>query len=103
MDVGRSHPKMLDVGFVRYVQRFKRPTPDVLRSYPLVSKMEFEDFMRYKAIINIDGNGWSAQFGNLLCFTSVIIKVEPKDVEYFYKDLRPWVYYVPVQWDLLDN
>jgi hypothetical protein len=56
----------------------------------------FEDFQKYKAIIDIDGNSWSSRFGDLLCLNSVVIKVEPRWVDYFYSELRPWIHYVPV-------
>lgn len=39
---------------------------------------------------------------SLLCYNSVIIKVEPEFVDYFFYDLKPWKHYVPVKSDLLD-
>ena len=50
----------------------------------------------------MDGNSWSARFGTLLCYNSVIVKVEPEYVDYFYHDLIPWKHYVPVKQDLSD-
>ncbi len=47
------------------------------------SKMDQDDFMKYKAILDIDGNAWSARLGKLLCFYSVVIKVEPTYVGYW--------------------
>lgn len=42
-------------------------------------------------------NSWSSRFGTLLCYNSVIIKVEPEHVDYFYlKYLEPWKHFVPV-------
>jgi hypothetical protein len=34
-----------------------------------------DDFQRYMAILDIDGNAWSARFAKLLCYNSVVIKV----------------------------
>mmetsp|Transcript_52 Transcript_52/g.83 ORF Transcript_52/g.83 Transcript_52/m.83 type:complete len:438 (-) Transcript_52:72-1385(-) len=59
-----------------------------------------EEFQNYTAIIDVDGNSWSSRFGELLCYNSVVLKVEPKFVEYFYKDLIPWKHYIPIKDDL---
>ena len=37
--------------------------------------MPFNDQMKFKAIIDIDGNTWSSRFPELLCTNSVVIKV----------------------------
>lgn len=50
----------------------------------------------------MDGNSWSSRFGTLLCYNSVVIKVEPDYFEYFYADLKPWTHYIPVKHDLSD-
>lgn len=61
-----------------------------------------EEFQNYTAIIDVDGNSWSSRFGDLLCYNSVVLKVEPKFVEYFYQDLVPWKHYIPIKNDLSD-
>jgi len=50
----------------------------------------------------MDGNSWSSRFATLLCYNSVVIKIEPKYVEYFYTNLHPWTHYIPVKDDLSD-
>lgn len=61
------------------------------------------DFQRYVAILDMDGNSWSSRFGALLCYNSVVVKVEPEFVEYFYfQGLEPWKHYIPVGADLTD-
>ena len=58
-------------------------------------------FQNYRAILDIDGNSWSSRFGSLLCYHSVILKVEPRYVDYFhYASLIPNVHYVPVHYNL---
>jgi hypothetical protein len=37
--------------------------------------MEFNDFMKSRAILDLDGNAWSGRFGTILCLNSVVIKV----------------------------
>ena len=66
------------------------------------SKMPQDDFQKYKAILDIDGNAWSARLGKLLCYNSVVIKVESSYVGYWEKDIKPWVHYIPVEADFSD-
>lgn len=40
-----------------------------------VPRMPFNDFQKYRAILDADGNTWSGRFGLLMCFNSVVIKV----------------------------
>jgi Glycosyl transferase family 90 len=73
------------------------------------------DFQRYRGILDVDGNSWSSRFGALLCYNSVVVKVEPSYVDYFYSKasssslppLVPWTHYIPVQannlTDLIDK
>jgi Glycosyl transferase family 90 len=62
-----------------------------------------ESFMKYQAILDIDGVSWSSRFGKLLCYNSVVLKVDPQYVDYFhFRDLQPYVHYVPVRYDLSD-
>ena len=58
--------------------------------------------MKYLAVLDMDGNSWSSRFGALLCYNSIVIKVEPKFVDYFHPDLQPWTHFVPVKDDLSD-
>jgi hypothetical protein len=41
--------------------------------------------------LSTDGNAWSARLGKLLCFNSVVIKVQPEFVGYWEKEIKPWV------------
>ena len=74
--------------------------------------------------MDIDGHSWSGRFGSLLCFNSVVLKVDPQYVDYFYakrepsygplydkvlsrnqnhqyqhQPLRPWKHYIPIRDD----
>lgn len=60
------------------------------------------NFQHYSAVLDMDGNSWSSRFGSLLCYNSVVLKVEPKYFDYFYSDLKPWTHYIPVKNDLTD-
>mmetsp|Transcript_29370 Transcript_29370/g.61474 ORF Transcript_29370/g.61474 Transcript_29370/m.61474 type:complete len:564 (-) Transcript_29370:112-1803(-) len=63
-------------------------------------QLPFRDFMKYKAIIDIDGNGSSTRFGPLLCMNSVVLKVNPKFGSYWNGELKPWRHYIPVDAEL---
>jgi len=91
-----DHPTILDAAFVEIVQRNETEKEEIIASGFNESAIPFEDFQKYKAIIDIDGNSWSSRFGDLLCTNSVVIKVEPRWVDYFYSELQPWIHYVPV-------
>jgi hypothetical protein len=56
----------------------------------------FNDFGRYRAVIDIDGNAWSSRFGPLLCLGTVVVKMDPTtSVNYFWDELTPWIHYIP--------
>lgn len=63
-------------------------------------------FQQYAAILDADGNSWSSRFGSLLCYSSVVLKVDPLYVDYFHlkAEDRPvaWEHFVPIRYDLLD-
>jgi hypothetical protein len=59
-----------------------------------------DDFQKYRAIIDVDGHSWSSRFGKLLCYSSIVLKVEPNDVDYFHPQLQPYVHYLPIHSNL---
>jgi len=63
-------------------------------------------FQQYAAILDADGNSWSSRFGSLLCYSSVVLKVDPVWVDYFHLKVDdpplPWKHFVPVSYDLSD-
>lgn len=56
-----------------------------------------EESMRYRAVLDIDGNSFSGRFSKLLCYNSVVIRLEIEEdyEEYFMADLIPGVHYLP--------
>lgn len=56
---------------------------------------------RYKYLLDVDGNGWSARFKRLLSTNSVVLKstIFP---EWFTDHIQPWVHYIPLKPDLTD-
>jgi len=93
---GMEHPALIDAGFTRLIQKFENDKKAERETSVSKGKgMSMSDMMKYKAIIDIDGNNWSSRFGMLLCMNSVVIKIDPDFIEYFYKDLQPMVHYIP--------
>jgi hypothetical protein len=57
--------------------------------------MNFSDFQRYRAVLDVDGNSWSERFPKLLCSNSVVIKINPGQVDYFWRALVPHIHFLP--------
>jgi hypothetical protein len=94
---------LFDIGLTSIPSRHDHLQLNVSQVGGLVSPLKpMEAFQRYIGILDIDGNSWSSRFGALLCYNSVVLKVEPAYVDYFHPTLQPWKHYVPVQRDLSD-
>ena len=95
---------LFDIGIVSLPPRHDESKINLTAIGGLVDPIKpMDEFQRYRAILDIDGNSWSSRFGSLLCYNSVILKVEPKFVDYFhFKYLVPWKHFIPVRYDLSD-
>ena len=71
-----DRPDIIDAGFTSFVQGWERE--EHLNKTIVSSHIPFDDLMKYKAIIDIDGNTWSSRFAKLLCTNSVVIKVRER-------------------------
>lgn len=60
-----------------------------------------DDFQGFRAVVDIDGNSWSERFPKLLCRNSVVIKVQPGQVDYFWPTLQAGVHYVATNLTML--
>jgi hypothetical protein len=103
-----SYPaNLFDVGATRLPRRWEMLHLDLEEVGGIVDGISpMSKFMRYKVALDVDGNSWSSRFGALLCYNSVVLKVVPRWVDYFYykesDPLLPWKHYVPVEADLSD-
>jgi Glycosyl transferase family 90 len=101
--VHQSRSNRFDVGLSTIPKHNERATANLSQVGGLAAYISpMEDFQKYIAILDMDGNSWSSRFGTLLCYNSVVIKVEPRYVDFFYYDLKPWTHFVPVRDDLSD-
>lgn len=57
---------------------------------------------RYRALIDLGGQGYSGRLKYLLFSRRPVIMAERNFVEYFHDDLRPWIHFVPAKMDLSD-
>jgi hypothetical protein len=95
VELSTVYPKLIDAKFVNYVTPFQNNHQEDNNTTTTNNyRMPFEQQMSYIAIIDIDGNNWSGRFAKLLCTNSVIIKIIPEYIEYFYIDLVPNVHYI---------
>ncbi|KAL3793278.1 hypothetical protein ACHAW5_003951 [Stephanodiscus triporus] len=97
------HPTLIDAAFTKFNQEYEGREEELRNTTILKKRMPFDDQMKFKAIIDIDGNDWSSRFPMLLCTNSVIIKIEPDFIEYFYDELTPMKHYVPASLDNLTD
>jgi Glycosyl transferase family 90 len=104
--------KVTSIKGAKKAQLYKKQFEHDIGDQPIGrSTMPFLDFQKYRGIIDIDGHSWSGRFGSLLCFNSVVLKIEPTYVEYFYarqsksnesnddNELRAWKHYIPIRAD----
>ena len=68
-------PELIDAAFVNIIQQYRNQKQELQNQTILRDRMPFDDYMKYKAIIDIDGNNWSSRFPKLLCSNSIVIKV----------------------------
>lgn len=74
---GMENSDLMDVSFHKIIQKFKGRREELKVQFRVAGAMNPMKMMRYKAIIDIDGNNWSSRFGMRLCSNSIVIKIEP--------------------------
>ncbi|WRT70499.1 uncharacterized protein IL334_007497 [Kwoniella shivajii] len=74
---------------------------DLLDEFSWVEHMSHEDEKKYKYILDVDGNAWSARFMRLLSSGSLILKATIMP-EWWTDRIQAWVHYVPIQMDYSD-
>lgn len=69
-----------------------------------VEDLPQNDLRRYVAVLDMDGYSWTSTTAEYMSYNSVLIKIEPNLVHYFWneQEVKPWVHYVPVKSDLSD-
>jgi|688.fasta_scaffold111333_2 hypothetical protein len=62
-----------------------------------------KEFLKYKYMIDVDGevNAWSGLWWKLFS-NSVVFKVDSHYEQWYYKELKEWIHYIPIKGDLSD-
>ena len=68
----------------------------------VVLQVFYVDFLQYKYQINIDGTVAAYRLPYLLSGDSAVLKHDSVYYEHFYKQIQPWVHYIPFKKDLSD-
>jgi len=58
-------------------------------------RIPFEDFQKYRTVMDVDGNAWSERFNKLLCMNTPVIKVQPTFLNYLDFTATPHVHFIP--------
>lgn len=96
--MSRKHPDLLHAKMTRMFF-FKH---DQEKYGDLVNNIPFFDFFKYKYQVNLDGTVAAYRLPYLLAGDSVVLKQDSHYYEHFYKELKPYVHYVPFKRDLSD-
>ncbi|KAK3745064.1 hypothetical protein QZH41_014561 [Actinostola sp. cb2023] len=96
--MGRKKPELYDVALTNF---FFFPY-DEKKYGPKMQHISFFDFFKWKYQINIDGTVAAYRLPYLIAGDSVVLKQDSDYYEHFYKDLEPWVHYIPFNRDLSD-
>jgi hypothetical protein len=91
--IGKQHPELFDV-----VHVYPRPGGIIDGQVPTYKSLP--ELVKYKYLIDIGGNGWSARLKFLLFSKRPLIIVDRYYVDYWYEDLVPYVHYIPVNMNL---
>ncbi|KAI8617867.1 glycosyl transferase family 90-domain-containing protein [Chytriomyces sp. MP71] len=73
----------------------------LMERYGLKKEVSFQDTLRYKYLIVVDGYGWPNRLQNYLQGNSIIL-YNGIFTDYYNWMLKPWVHYVPVKPDFSD-
>ena len=98
-----SHQNLCDASFTNIVQATPEGKIAILKNLSLSKALTYDEEIKFKYIILIDGNGAPAsRSAKAFASSSVVIKQESEYMEFFYSSLRPWVHYVPISVNLED-
>ncbi|KAJ3349831.1 F-actin-capping protein subunit alpha [Entophlyctis luteolus] len=91
----------VDIGFHATVQAHAEVEEALKEEYPFHSYVSFEDTMKFKYLLVVDGNTWPSRTPSYLTSNSVIL-LSTAFTDWYMWMLEPFVHYVPVKLDLSD-
>ena len=102
--VAQQRPDLFDVGVARIVQIDHLAT-EIEASGVMRPPVPAERWGNYRYQIDIDGNAnaWAGYFQRLLTGSPVLKIASPLGLrQWYYRDLQPWIHFVPVERDMSD-
>lgn len=105
--ISKHNPLLLDAGLTSFNKRIKKIPNDKIDSINTfnVKRKEFMSYnekLKYKYILNIDGHVTAFRLGHELQMNSVILLVKSHYYIWFMPYLKPYEHYVPIKCDLSD-
>ncbi|KAH9507750.1 Protein O-glucosyltransferase 2 [Bulinus truncatus] len=98
VEMSLQNPDLIDA---RLTNMFFFPK-DPQKYGELVKQVSFFDFFKYKYQLNIDGTVAAYRFPYLLVGDTAVFKQDSEYYEHFYRELEPYVHYIPIKHDLSD-
>jgi hypothetical protein len=88
VDFASRHSDLIDARFVQMPEQ-ERPWAEKFRAFDLVPPMPQESFAAFRAIIDVDGGGWSARLVRLMTYNSVLLRQQTDHDTLYMDQLRP--------------
>ncbi|KAL7415711.1 glycosyl transferase family 90-domain-containing protein [Mrakia frigida] len=74
---------------------------EMMEELPFAKHQGADEMNKYKYLVDVDGNSWSARFRRLLSTNSLVLKATTYP-EWYSDALIPWFHYVPLKVDYSD-
>lgn len=105
--ISKQNPSLVDAGLTSFNKRIKKiPNSkiDTINTFTIKRKdfMPYNEKLKYKYILNIDGHITAFRLGHELQMNSVILLVKSHYYIWFMPYLKPYEHYVPIKCDLSD-
>lgn len=98
-----QEPSLIDAAFSEYPNKCTYDLERCAKEMGPIRFVPWEEVLRHKYHMIVDGvtctfpaTQWKLLSG-CLCF-----KQESEEIQYYYDELKPWVHYIPVRYDLSD-
>ena len=98
-----QHPKEIDARFHSLLQCTQEVRQLMKRKGLISSSVKKEDHLKYKFLVDVDGNSCSYErYFWLLASNSLVLKQTTPNIQWYYGALEPYVHYLPIKEDLSD-
>ena len=101
----KKHPELVDAKYTNIVPGAEsRTLQKIFQDLRILSQpVIIPDHIQYRYLIDIDGNSCSyARLVWILMTSSLCLKQESDNIQWYYKQLKPYVHYLPFKPDMSD-